>query len=91
MPVDPLLGDEKSLVPTLPSEDFDPHVFYFGNLDNQHITFSKGLEVVNQMSPDGKPKQAAELPYLLSIDEEASGGLTGYTASFDDLVVTGTY
>jgi transglutaminase-like putative cysteine protease len=91
VPVDPLLGDEKSLLPPGQPEDFDARAWYFGNIDNQHITFSKGLEMVNQMSPDGKPKQTAELPYLLSIDEEAAGGLSGYTASFDDLVVTGTY
>jgi transglutaminase-like putative cysteine protease len=91
VPVDPLLGDEKSLLPSGLPEDTDPRAFYFGNLDNQHITFSKGLEMVNQMSPDGKPKQAPELPFLVNINEEASGGLSAYTASFDDLVVTGTY
>ena len=91
VPVDPLLGDEKSLVPTGPSADFDSRAYYFGNLDNQHVTFSKGRQVVSQMSPDGKTKLDAELPYLLSIDEEASGGLAAYSASFEDLVVTGTY
>jgi len=91
VPVDPLLGDEKSLVPTGAAADFDARAYYFGNLDNQHVTFSKGREVVSQMSPDGKTRLDAELPYLLSIDEEASGGLAAYSASFEDLVVTGTY
>ena len=91
VPVDPLLGDEKSLLPSGRPDDFDSRAWYFGNIDNQHITFSKGLEVVNQMSPGGRPRLTAELPYLLSIGEEASGGLTGYTTSFDDLAVTGTY
>jgi transglutaminase-like putative cysteine protease len=91
VPVDPLLGDEKSLLPSGQPDDLDARLYYFGNIDNQHVTFSKGLEVVNQMSPDGRPKQVPELPYLLSIDEEAAGGLSGYTTSFEDLAVTGTY
>jgi hypothetical protein len=91
VPVDPLLGDEKSLMPTLPPEDFDAKAYYFGNLDNQHVTFTKGLEEVNQMNPAGRTRVHADLPYLLTIHEEAVGGLTGYTTSFEDLQVTGTY
>jgi len=91
VPVDPLLGDEKSLVPGTPAQDFDPRAYYFGNLDDQHVTFTKGLEVVNQMNPEGKTRQRPDLPYLLTIQEEAVGGLTAYTTSFEDLTVTGTY
>jgi len=91
VPVDPLLGDEKSLIPTRPAEDFDAKSYYFGNLDNQHVTFTKGLEEVNQMNPAGKTRVHADLPYLFTIHEEAVGGLTAYTTSFEDLAVTGTY
>jgi transglutaminase-like putative cysteine protease len=91
VPVDPVLGDEKTLIPTIPAEDFDGKSYYFGNLDNQHVTFTKGLEEVNQMNPAGRTRQRQELPYLLTIHEEAVGGLTSYTASFEDLTVTGTY
>lgn len=91
VPVDPTLGEEKSLVPGSPAPDFDNHSFYFGSLDDQHIAFTKGLVEVNQMNPAGSLKVDRDLPYLLSIDEEAVGGLTSYTTNFEDLSVTGTY
>ncbi len=91
VPVDPLLGDEKSLVPGTPAPDFDTRAYYFGGLDNQHVTLTKGLEVVNQMNPEGRAERQPDLPYLLTIDEEAVGALTDYTTSFVDLSVTGTY
>ena len=53
VPADPALGDEKTLLPSAPAPDFDPRAYYFGNLDNQHITFTKGLVEVNQMNPSG--------------------------------------
>jgi transglutaminase-like putative cysteine protease len=91
IPVDPALGDDKTLLPTNPAPDFDSRAYYFGNLDNQHITFTKGLVAVNQMNPSGSTREDRDLPYLLSIHEESVGGLTSYTATFDDLTVTGTY
>ncbi len=91
VPVDPALGDEKALLPTLAPADFDARSYYFGNLDNQHVTFTKGLVAVNQMNPAGSTRADREIPCLLSIQTEAVGGLTSYTASFEDLMVTGTY
>ena len=43
------------------------------------------------MNPEGKTVLHKELPYLLSIHEEAVGGITSYTTSFEDLTVSGTY
>jgi hypothetical protein len=91
VPVDPALGDEKALLPAAPAQDFDARAFYFGNLDNQHITFTKGLVEVNQMNPSGTTRQDRDLPYLLSLYAEAVGGLSSYSTSFDELTVTGTY
>jgi transglutaminase-like putative cysteine protease len=91
IPVDPALGDEKTLLPSPPPQDFDPRAYYFGNLDNQHVTFTKGLVEVSQMNPSGSTRADRNLPYLLSIQEESVGGLTSYASSFDDLAVTGTY
>jgi transglutaminase-like putative cysteine protease len=91
IPVDPTLGDQKTLLPNAPTADFDARVYYFGNLDNQHIAFTKGLVEVNQMNPSGSTREDRDLPYLLSIHEESVGGLTSYTTSFDDLSVTGVY
>ena len=43
------------------------------------------------MNPAGAIKQDRSMPYLLSIDEEAVGGLGAYSTTFEDLTVTGTY
>ena len=91
VPVDPLLGEEPSLIPGQLPEDFDGSAYYFGNLDNSHITFTKGLEAVNQMNPAGSTRRHDDWPYLLTIHEEAVGGLASYAATFEDLTVTGTY
>ena len=90
VPVDPLLASQKPQG-TDQGAGFDPRTYYFGNLDNRHITLTKGLETVNQMNPEGTTVLHKELPYLLSIHEEAVGGITSYTASFEDLTVSGTY
>ena len=82
-------GREEPSIPTPQPADFDARAYYFGNLDNQHVTFTKGLEEVNQMNPDGKTRADRDLPYLLTIHEEAVGGLTAYATSFEDLAVTG--
>ncbi len=91
VPVDPTLGDEKSLLPAPLPADVDPRAYYFGNLDNQHITFTKGLVQVNQMNPTGTTREDHSLPYLLTLYAESVGGLASYSTSFDDLSVTGTY
>jgi len=43
------------------------------------------------MNPAGHVKMIPELPYLLSMHEEAVGALTSYNAGFEDLAITGTY
>ncbi len=91
VPVDPALGDEKTLLPSEPAPDFDPRAYYFGNLDNQHITFTKGLVEVNQMNPSGTTREDRDRPYSLSLYAESVGGLASYSTSFDELTVTGVY
>ena len=91
VPVDPLLGDERSLVPFPFAPEVDTRGYYFGNLDNRHVTFTKGLLVVSQVSPQGKTRRYRELPWLLTIHEEIVGDITGATAAFQDVAVSGTY
>jgi PAS domain-containing protein len=91
VPVDPLLGDEPSLVPAPVDPGVDTRAYYFGSLDNRHLTFTKGLEEVSQLSPDGKGKRRRELPWLLTLHEEVQGDITGYTTSFEDVRVSGRY
>jgi transglutaminase-like putative cysteine protease len=91
LPADPLLGREKSMAPAARNPDVDLKTWYFGNMDNRHITLSRGLDEVNQMRPDGKVRRARDLPYLITINEESVGPITAYTAQFNDLEVTGVY
>lgn len=91
VPVDPLLGDERALAPAPFDADADTRAYYFGSLDNRHITFTKGLEEVSLVSPEGKAKRRREFPWLLTFHEEVRGDITGYTAGFDEVAVSGTY
>ena len=92
VPVDPLLATQPPAGSTQgQAANFDSRTYYFGNLDNRHITLTKGLEAVNQMDPQGKTRLDRELPYLLTIHEEAVGNISSYVSSFEDLVVSGTY
>ncbi len=95
-PVDPVLATQKPEAKgqgqtQAQGVSVDPKAYFFGSLDNRHITFTRGLETVNQMDPQGKTQLHRELPYLLTIHEEAVGNITSYTSSFEDLLVSGTY
>jgi transglutaminase-like putative cysteine protease len=89
IPVDPILGEGKIRV-SLPPE-INPGQYYFGNLDFNHLTLSKGVINLNQMEPSGRTIQRSDIPSLQDIHEEASGGLDSYTASWEDLTVLGIY
>jgi hypothetical protein len=91
VPVDPLLGDEDLGVGLPADTETDRRTFYFGNLDNRHLTFSKGLEEVGRMTPDGRAVRHPEFPWLTSIHEEGSASLTAWTTTFEGVEVTGVY
>ena len=90
VPVDPFLADNPNRAPSL-GDGVEARSYYFGNLDNQHIVFTKGLDTVNQMNPSGITRQDRDLPYLMSFQAEAVGGGFTYSTSFEDLTITGTY
>ena len=89
VPLDPTLGAGD--IPT----DFDapdnPSTYYFGNLDNQRITFSRGLAVFSQMDPQGRITTRDRAYALQSLWEEAVGGLEDYTALWSDIIISGKY
>jgi hypothetical protein len=91
IPVDPLLGDEDLGVGLPADEETDRRAFYFGNLDNRHLTFSKGLEEVGRMTPDGRALRHPDFPWLTNIHEESSAALTSWTTTFEGVEVTGVY
>jgi transglutaminase-like putative cysteine protease len=89
IPVDPFLGEGRIRV-SIPPEA-NPRSYYFGSLDFDRITFSKGLIELNSMDPQGRAVRRTDIPSLQSVHEEAAGGLLGYSASWSGLRVTGTY
>lgn len=89
IPVDPFLGEGKVRA-TLPAEA-NPRSYYFGNLDFEHLTFSKGLIELSAMDPLGRGLRRPDIPSLQSIHEEASGNLTGYSAYWSDIQIMGVY
>jgi transglutaminase-like putative cysteine protease len=89
IPVDPFLGEGRIRV-SIPPEA-NPRAYYFGSLDFDRITFSKGLIELNPMDPQGRSVRRADIPSLQSVHEEATGGLASYSASWSGLRVTGTY
>ncbi len=89
VPVDPFLGDRNTLV-TLPP-DVSSREYYFGNLDNSHITFCKGTVTLKQMSPKGRRVQRDMRPDLLTLHEEAVGDLYSYSTYWQGVDILGIY
>jgi hypothetical protein len=89
IPVDPLLGDNQEYG-TFPSVG-EAKSFYFGNLDNQHLTFSKDLVELKKMNPDGRIIHQSGLANLQSIHEEVIGNLYDYSISWQDIKVLGIF
>jgi len=89
IPVDPSLfaGAEIGAFIT----PFDNPVSYFGNMDNRHIAFSRGLTNVDRMAPDGRTVAASRRYSFQSIFEEAGGDLPAYTSFWSDVEITGVY
>jgi transglutaminase-like putative cysteine protease len=89
IPLDPCLGAGAA------PEGFDLHqepaVYYFGNLDNQRIAFSRGQEVLSQMDPRGRITVRNRDYALQNLWEEAIGGIASYSSLWSDITITGMY
>ena len=89
IPVDPALGAG------LPLEDFiqreDHRSYYFGSLDNQRVTFSRGEPLIFRMTPWGRVTQFSRKYSLQNLWEEAVEGLESYSSLWSDVTITGIY
>jgi len=89
IPVDPALGSGAA------PPDFnlrDDHAkYYFGNLDNQRIAFSRGERYLSQMAPRGRIALRNRDYSLQSLWEEAVGGLRSYSSLWSNVTITGMY
>jgi transglutaminase-like putative cysteine protease len=88
-PVDPALG--AGAVPAAFDLREDYAAYYFGNIDNRHIAFSRGEIGVSRMDPRGRVSARNRDYALQDLWEEASGGLDSYSSLWSDIVITGMY
>ncbi len=86
VPVDPALGNGL-MYENLPIVK-NPGVFYFGNMDNQHISFSKGVIKIPSIDMGGKSMRLDNMYSLQTIHEESSGDLSFYAAHWSDINIT---
>jgi len=89
VPVDPVLAMGADLGQFRPP--FEDRSRYFGNMDDRHIAFSRGLSRVDPMSPEGRTVSADRRYSFQTIFEEAVGAIAGYTSFWSDVEVTGIY
>jgi transglutaminase-like putative cysteine protease len=89
IPVDPALG--AGIAPANFNLRDNPGAFYFGNTDNQRISFSRGQIDLSQMDPRGRVAGRARDFAMQNLWEEATGGLESYSSLWSDVTITGMY
>ena len=89
VPVDPVLAMGADIGQFRPP--FEDRSRYFGNMDDRHIAFSRGLARVDPMSPEGRTVSADRRYSFQTIFEEAVGNISSYTSFWSDVEVTGIY
>jgi hypothetical protein len=89
IPVDPVFVSGATVGDFIPP--FPDRSRYFGNMDDRHIAFSRGLAKVDRMAPDGRTVGAARRYSFQNIFEEAGGDLPSYTSFWSDVEITGVY
>jgi len=65
--------------------------FYFGNLDNQRIAFSRGEPVLLQIESRGRLVSRPQSYSLQNVWEESVGGLESYSSLWGDIIISGIY
>ena len=89
IPVDPAMG--AGAVPPAFNTREDRSSFYFGNLDNQRVAFSRGELILSRMDARGRPVSRGRSYSLQNLWEEAAGGLESYSSLWGEVTVTGVY
>jgi transglutaminase-like putative cysteine protease len=89
VPLDPALGAGAGPAGFVLREDAES--WYFGNLDNQRIAFSRGQNTLSRMDPRGRTVARDREYALQNLWEEAVGGLKSYSSLWGDVTITGIY
>jgi transglutaminase-like putative cysteine protease len=87
VPLDPALG--AGAFPAEFSLREDHASYYFGNLDNQRIAFSRGEHFLSQMTPRGRIASRDREYSMQNIWEEAVEGIGTYSSFWSDVTITG--
>jgi transglutaminase-like putative cysteine protease len=90
VPLDPALGAGKVLLADFNLRE-DHAQYYFGNMDNQRIAFSRGELFLNQMTPGGRITGRSRDYSLQTIWEEATGGIESYSSHWSDVTIEEVY
>jgi len=91
IPVDPAMGAGAVTVSDGVSAIQNPANYYFGNMDNQRIAFSRGELVLSQIESRGRTISHKQSYSLQNIWEEAAGGLESYSSFWRDITISGVY
>jgi transglutaminase-like putative cysteine protease len=89
VPLDPALGAGAGPEGFTPRPD--PASYYFGNLDNQRIAFSRGQAALSPMDPRGRRVVRNREYAMQNLWEEAVGALESYSSLWSDIAITGIY
>jgi len=89
VPADPVMGSGAAPASFITKEE--PANYYFGNLDNQRIAFSRGEIELSQMESRGRLSSHTQAYSLQNIWEEATGGLESYSSLWGDITISGIY
>ncbi|MDR0555000.1 MAG: IPT/TIG domain-containing protein [Treponema sp.] len=89
VPLDPALG--AGAAPPFFSPEPDAAAYYFGNLDNRRLTFSRGQTLLSPMDPRGRTAVRNGDYALQSLWEEAVGNLESYSSLWSDIIIDGIY
>jgi hypothetical protein len=91
LPVDPAMGTGKLAIQENEPNERDFANFYFGNMDNQRIAFSRGDIFLSQLESRGRVVSHKQSYSLQNIWEEAVGGLESYSSLWGDITISGVY
>jgi hypothetical protein len=89
LPVDPAMGAGAAPESFITKQDTVN--YYFGNLDNMRIAFSRGELILSQIDSKGRLVSHTESYSLQNIWEEAAGGLTSYSSLWGEIIISGIY
>lgn len=89
LPVDVALGAGLPFTPFIEIEDTKS--FYFGNIDNQHIAFSRGWNRIRRTASDSKVVYRPKTYALQSVWEEAGNATSSYSSLWNNPMIRGIY